>query len=276
MEGSSALPKTTHALNHRDRVRLIRSTRKVEALLGETPLFIDPSSPRNSASPVPNARRPAFIYVAKPRSSSLGVYIPDSPHASTSRAPARPLLAVRVPLRADVDSPLESATSLSFPTYPAAPADEERRQRTRKMARIMRTLGENVPTELVFPATPTRTRRTSTLSKRRSNRLVRASSSAARSAAQERLVEADEGDEPTVADSDSDSVSVYSTLSGGDWLQVPKPQTTSAPAGSSSIGRDRGTHRTEKGWSGEWVAAGGNNMQNMDDVARQLRDLRLR
>ncbi|KAJ7486723.1 hypothetical protein FB451DRAFT_1553956 [Mycena latifolia] len=289
MDGRSARPQTTHVLKHDQRVRLMRSTRKVGALLGETPLFIDPSSPQNTAFPDPRApaRQPAYIYAPNPRSSSL----PNGQlYASTSRAAARPLLAVRVAALDEVDSPLTSASSLSFPVFPASPADEQRRQRTRKMARIVRTLGENVPAELVFPPPPPRSilrhpsaagdrspaprpRRTSTLSKRRSSRRLRAGSSASSYAGAV-------AEEPA-EESDSESASVYSTLSGGDWLSVPRPPpappAASAPAPSAPpIGYDRGTHRTERGWSGEWVAAAGTQMQNMDDVARKLRDLRLR
>ncbi|KAJ7509480.1 hypothetical protein B0H11DRAFT_1959774 [Mycena galericulata] len=312
MAGPSTLPKTTHALKHDQRVRLMRSTRKVEALLGETPLLVDPSSPRNSTFPQPNPRRPVYIYPAKPRSSSLGVYNPsDSPHASTSRLPPRPVLAVAIPVYEDIESPLGSAVSLSFPTYPPSPADDQRRQRTRKMARIVRTLGENVPTELVFPAQAQRTRRSSVaarrrssskllrnpsyastrehetlveedaeraepaVARRRSSKLLRNASSRMSTRRHETLVEEDaEREGPAVAESDTDSVSMYSTLSGGDWLPVVAESVPSAA--EPPVGYDRGTHRKEKGWSGEWVATGAKGMQSMDDVARRLRDLRLR
>ncbi|KAJ7881739.1 hypothetical protein B0H14DRAFT_2202567, partial [Mycena olivaceomarginata] len=152
-------PVTTHFLKAHQRVRLMRSTRKMEHLLGETPLFIDTNSPVTPTFPQSRQRRSAHIYVAPARSSSLGVHIPpngDSSQASTSRVPARPLLAVRVPAPTNRDSGsfalASPASVLSFPTPPKSPADEQRRHRTRKMARIFRTLGETVPAELVFPA----------------------------------------------------------------------------------------------------------------------------
>ncbi|KAJ7131113.1 hypothetical protein C8R44DRAFT_731379 [Mycena epipterygia] len=265
MEPPTTLPRTTHMLKHDQRVRLLRSTRKVEALLGETPLFVD--SPRAAAFefPVPpnpingiranenNGRPAAFIYAATPRSSSLGVYHPDSPgHASSSRAnshpPAhpRPLLAVRVPPTADADPP-PSASSLSFSlafdrprtssdsslASSLAPADEARRRRTRKMARVVRTLGENIPTELVFPvpSTPVRARTSSGGIGRQRSKLSRNPSSAAPRG----RVHSDARDLDAADDSDS-SASAYSALSGGEWVRVEKPpvQSFSAPYSSSA------------------------------------------
>ncbi|KAF7355936.1 hypothetical protein MVEN_00922800 [Mycena venus] len=232
MDGPSTLPVTTHFLKPHQRVRLMRSTRKVEHLLGETPLFVDTSSPITPTFPGPQSRRTAaYIYVAPVRSSSLNAYAPPDPsYTSTSRVPARPLLAVSVPAPVDMDPPIASPASISFPTQPKSPADEERRQRTRKMARIARTLGENVPAELVFPATLSpKPRRTSTLTKRRSSRLVRASSAASRAGRRDSLTKGElekQGADAAALESiesDSESASVYSTLSGGDWERVPYP-----------------------------------------------------
>ncbi|KAJ7908785.1 hypothetical protein B0H13DRAFT_2273176 [Mycena leptocephala] len=304
MDGPSALPVTSHFLKPEQRVRLLRSTRKMEHLLGETPLFIDTSSPRTATFPVHESRPRAYIY-APPRSSSLGIYTPDaeSPHASTSHISARPLL--------------------------ASPADELRNRRTRKMARIVRTLGENVPAELIFPATHSDPpRRPSTLSKRRSTRLMRASSAATRTGRRDSLVESEwrretapavdwnrerarEREAPPMPEeepdsSDRDSVSVYSALSGEPPLapapEPPKfgartapvvfeplgptssrshaslafqPRAAGPSAASTDIGYDRGTHRREQGWSGEWVTMG-EGLQNMNEVASRLRDLRLK
>ncbi|KAJ6511806.1 hypothetical protein DFH09DRAFT_1374376 [Mycena vulgaris] len=373
MAATTALPKTTHVLHHDQRARLMRSTRKVEALLGETPLLVDPSTPQNSSFPNSNpdfaSRRPPFIYAATPRSSSLGVYTPHAhAHTSTSTSRAhphphphvRPLLSVRLPPDSE---PPASATSLAFPPDAAAcppspgPADDPRWQRTRKMARVVRTLGARVPHELVFPAGAAPHPRPHTLTKRRARAPSSASRAGAGTAAQDGRGEA------TAEDSGSETASVYSTLSGGDWVSVgapgppgllssvpipiptpassssaprwgyergmdattgthdrgrlpssnsssppiraaPTPSSFSAPAASTStsqppksilrpsatpasapaptppepevVGYDRGTHRTERGWSGEWVAtgAGVGQMQSMNDVARQLRELR--
>ncbi|KAJ7131119.1 hypothetical protein C8R44DRAFT_871650 [Mycena epipterygia] len=118
MEAPTALPRTTHMLKYDQRVRLMRSSRKVEALLDETLLFVDSPHAAAFAFPVPpnpingikanenNTCPVAFIYAATPRSSSLGVHMPP-PHGSTSHAHTHPLLAVCVPPSA--------SSSLSFP-----------------------------------------------------------------------------------------------------------------------------------------------------------------
>ncbi|KAJ7207336.1 hypothetical protein B0H12DRAFT_1274356 [Mycena haematopus] len=405
MNGPNPLPVTTHLLRPDQRVRLMRSTRKMEHLLGETPLFVDTGSPITSTFPGPQSRRSAYIYVAPTRSSSLGVHPPpddeEAPHASTSHVPARPLLAVRVRTPSDtVDPPIASPVVPPF-AHPQSPADKQRRQRTRKMARIFRTLGENVPAELVFPVVDsfsTRPRRTSTLSKRRSMRLIRTSSATRARARRDSLSLANDETETGAMsgeaalesiDSDSESASVYSTMSGGDWdtrvatqplampatptsdprvyapsdvrtpapsgprarpsrapapaaskpraytstlprgpastlprrpassqyspsqpgapsppeIRTPGPSAplaspaaeppappspkvfgsifdthppVSFPPGAGTLGYDRGTHRKEKGWSGEWVSMGSSDVQNMNEVASRLRGLRLR
>ncbi|KAJ7097112.1 hypothetical protein B0H15DRAFT_961300 [Mycena belliarum] len=368
-----------HRLKDTQRMRLVRSTRKMGALLGETPLFVD-AAPRGTPFPGPTgaqSRRPAYIYTPTTRTSSLPGQ--GSPHASspTARpAPARPLLAVRVTsLACDPASPLD-ALDFSPAAESVSPADAARRARTRKMARVARTLGESVPTELVFPrvrrtsglrygasspdspyssysASPTRARRLSNSTpyastppgptKRRANRLTRAPSAAppprtpTSPAALAYTVSDDEAE-------DAETPSEYSTLSGGDWLAVPRhapssavprptplstpprpssarpstapsqlslskppprpssahppspslshapwhappspswstpPSPSKATAPPVSVGYDgAGTHRTEKGWSGEWVGGDkAERMQSMDEVARRLRDLRLR
>ncbi|KAJ7166966.1 hypothetical protein C8R46DRAFT_861954, partial [Mycena filopes] len=148
-------PRTTHFLKPDQRTRLMRSTRKVEHLLGETPLFVEPSTPRSSVFPAPAPRQAAYIYVATPRSSSLGVYAPPGSQASSSSSSShastsRPVLAVSAPDPRYPSEPPLSPGALSFPTQLPSPADEQRREQRRKMARVVRTLGENVPAALVF------------------------------------------------------------------------------------------------------------------------------
>ncbi|KAJ7625895.1 hypothetical protein FB45DRAFT_922570 [Roridomyces roridus] len=330
MEDSYNRPTTTHSLKHNQRVRLMRSTRKVEALLGETPLFVDANSPRNSLVQASDAHaRAVYIIPASPRSSSLGVYSPTQPSTSPAARAPRPVLAVRVPssLGTDFDSPPDSAASqVSFASLiPMVDQEEhDHRLRTRKMARIVRTLGAQVPAELVFPTTAPRQKR---ISKRRSRQHLLQGSSGGSSGRTHGTIHEDEPEREGEPQNDPererplsspDSESLYSTLSGGDWVPVSSPQTRARPqshrkrpskshsqqshshtrsaasAASDSpadspfseldelhpedrpLGYVNGTtHRSEKGWSGEWVSAG-SGMQNMDDVARRLRDLRLR
>ncbi|KAJ7099802.1 hypothetical protein C8R44DRAFT_747715 [Mycena epipterygia] len=62
------------------------------------------------------------------------------------------------------------------------------------------------------------------------------------------------------------------------------PPSSSSSSNSSSpnhetVGYDRGKHRTEEGWSREWVTGvdgSGMGVQSMNDVAKRLRGLRLR
>ncbi|KAJ7131117.1 hypothetical protein C8R44DRAFT_904149 [Mycena epipterygia] len=232
MEPPTALPRTTHMLKHDQRVRLLRSTRKVEALLGETPLFVD--SPRTAAFefPVPpnpingiraneNKGRPAaFIFAATPRSSSLGVYHPDSPgHASSSRtsshppAHPRPLLAVRSP----------AAAHAQDGTRRAHPGGE-------------RPHGTRVPCAVYPYAWAVRARTSSGGVKRQRSKLSRALSSRDPSA-RERTSSAARAQSDREAAEDSDSsASAYSALSGGEWVRVEKPpvQSFSAPYSSSA------------------------------------------
>ncbi|KAJ6494262.1 hypothetical protein C8R45DRAFT_175054 [Mycena sanguinolenta] len=380
MNGPSPPPVTTHFLRPDQRVRLMRSTRKMEHLLGETPLFIDTSSPITPTFPGPHPRRrSAYIYVAPARSSSLGVYPPpdedeEETYASTSQVPARPLLAVRVRTPNEtVDPPAALSPLVPVFTPPKSPADKLHRLRTRKMARIVRTLGENVPTELVFPEDSySKPRHTS------STRFIRPG----RRGSPPLTNDESESGELESLDSDAESTSVYSTTSGGDTFVAaqplampanppsnrrayapsdarapvpsapraypapsrapapseprPRAHPSSSPRGpapsqyspsqagspsplvnnkpspfaprtdalaqpavppspvafgsvfdsappasfkpprSEALGYDRGTHRTEKGWSGEWVATDSSGVQSMDEVANRLRGLRLR
>ncbi|KAF7314133.1 hypothetical protein HMN09_00572400 [Mycena chlorophos] len=196
------VPKTTHALKHSQRTRLMRSTRKMEALLGETPFFVD-ASPRSSLlsqssqtqaqtppqQHPPRKARAVYIYTPSPRRSSLEHLTEEG---EDGLPPPRPILAVRMPPAAPssaykrdsqtsqndrddaewVDerpsSIVSTSTTSSFnalflPTHESKrsstsstsssviSAGAARRAKARKMAKVMRTLGERVPTELVFP-----------------------------------------------------------------------------------------------------------------------------
>ncbi|KAJ7215534.1 hypothetical protein GGX14DRAFT_696491 [Mycena pura] len=296
-----SMPRTTHALQHNQRTRLVRSTRKVGAILGETPLFVDrdPTSPRISmlcAAKTESSRRSAYIYAPK-RIASVPEDCPDDRNRDRygdrdlSAEPAhqhpRPVLAVRVTGPSsgpstydDLDSPPASAsTTLTFSLVPPAPKSAPSPASTaaaaRKMARVVRTLGKGVPPDLVFPPPPSpspsrRVSRTRPVLRRR------------RTASADALESASESDS-------ANANSAFSQPAGGVRLQppphspLPASPDASADAGAPldpppPIGLDRGTHRTEKGWSGEWVTTGARpgDMQNMDDVAKRLRAMRLR
>jgi hypothetical protein len=142
------------------------------------------------------------------------------------------------------------------------------------MAKLVRTLGENVPPELVFPAaTPPRTRRRastlsvpeSVLERRRGGDFTTSTP------AVEDVPFSYPSTVPYVPEgrSSSDSfvsasthISTVSDGSSHDGLMAPHPR----------VGAHNNTHRKEQGWSGEW----GGDVANMDDVVRNLRSLKLR
>ncbi|KAJ7032561.1 hypothetical protein C8F04DRAFT_1107224 [Mycena alexandri] len=143
----STSPSTTSlAPSRAERVRLMRSARKVQSILGEIPILTDlaaESSSSNGATtnlstcafgePPSTARPILFIQL-----SSTGTSNPNPHHSPAS------------------------------PTTPLLANAQEDAARRRKMAKLSRTLGENIPPELVFssgaPAIFRRPRRASSLS----------------------------------------------------------------------------------------------------------------
>ncbi|KAF8179605.1 hypothetical protein K438DRAFT_1768964 [Mycena galopus ATCC 62051] len=295
------MPPTTPALSEAQRRRLVRSTRKLGALLGETPLVADinattgtaPKSfrlghSRSVSAVVPDSNR---VYTAPSnsisRTSSLrlakraGVFKTKS-HTDPGIAPPlplqRPTLFLSLPTPGASSSPestpLLSPLSPTFGLSPNSPttstptADTTRR---RRMAKLVHTLGENIPPELVYAESrPLAHPRSSTLS-------------VPESALESRLGVDLTHDESTVHElelfpstaepyaprnrcsSDSDAsesmhTSTVSSFSSRDpMLPEARPRTMSS------------THRREKGWSGEW---GGD--VSMEDVVRTLRALKLK
>ncbi|KAJ7110961.1 hypothetical protein C8R44DRAFT_742735 [Mycena epipterygia] len=134
-------------LAHSQRARLMRSVRKVEALLGETPLFATTNDP----SSIPTSH-----YTASSANPSV-----RGPGAA--RESNRPVLFVRMPTGTSIasgahPSPLSPTSGISLnsssPATPSAAvmAAEEETGRRRKVAKLSRTFGENVAPELVFSA----------------------------------------------------------------------------------------------------------------------------
>ncbi|KAJ6574209.1 hypothetical protein B0H19DRAFT_1341231 [Mycena capillaripes] len=185
MTPDAAVPPTTHTVPRHQRIRLMRSTRKLTALLGTTPLLLDPRSesepPRTADSesplePIDSQASPATI-------ASIISYASENPDAAEERPAAlvpamtpasgrRPTLLLRIntvpprssrrrsnsqgwgrPASLAIDRPLPSPVFSSDSAGPSA-ADAVLAARRKKMARVARTLGENVPPELVFPRAP--------------------------------------------------------------------------------------------------------------------------
>ncbi|KAJ7467685.1 hypothetical protein FB451DRAFT_1483107 [Mycena latifolia] len=282
MATTTAMPPTTHALPHAERLRLMRSTRKLGALLGETPLLADirltafsPTHARSSSTMSTDSKRLGRLYKdthTVPRSSSLSiaaappVSVPQATASHGQAVPvARPVLFLRLPARAGPASraehtPLPSPLSplfgraLNSPVTPTAAGDASRR---RKMAKLVRTLGENVPPELVFGAKGAR----------------RLSLPAASPAL---IYDACTADDSTASYAADEPFSFPSMVP-----YVPEGRMSSDTCASSDTRASCDTqgsrehllpHRREDGWSGEW----GGRVANMEEVVRGLRELKLK
>ncbi|KAJ7676628.1 hypothetical protein DFH06DRAFT_1317249 [Mycena polygramma] len=285
---TTMMPPTTHTLPPAQRLRLLRSTRKLGAVLGETPLLLE----SQSHSPTPPISHPFVlgrsastrsasstnrrVYMASeplPRSSSLSLKLgePSQPHTHT-RSHAhmhadRPTLVLRLPV-ADEDptgitSPLSPTFGLALNPPSTPTADATRR---RRMAKLTRTLGENVPPELVFAsASASRTqqhrRRASTLSsgvpesRRRGMDLASATT----------MVE----EQPFSYPSTVPVPAAYPSRTSSDTFASADTHRSDAPL----LPPPR-LHRAERaeGWSGEWGGA----VADMEDVVRNLRTLRMK
>ncbi|KAH7919523.1 hypothetical protein BV22DRAFT_1075099 [Leucogyrophana mollusca] len=206
-------PPTTHTLDTAQRSRLMRSTRKLGAVLGTTPYLLEDDTPLaytllpigpvadakklrrqgsifahaqsqsvtsfSSASSSAYSHSPSASLVSLPSSfghSTESLTVPPGLHAASRKTKNqnRPLYLRlnTVPVSpSDLRFASSSPTTLSpheptniavFPPTPRTPsftqpsAAEVRRKR---MAKLARHLGENVPTELVFPtpASPVKT-----------------------------------------------------------------------------------------------------------------------
>ncbi|KAJ7668063.1 hypothetical protein B0H17DRAFT_1088307 [Mycena rosella] len=150
----------TIALPQTDRAHLIRSTRKLGAFLGETPLVDDSRShsPTSSVSSVSStestaSKRSGRIFApALKRSSSI-----VDPHSNPN-----PKFNMNININARHERPtlylhLAAPTSTASPISPTSPTFSPREPsfgpastRRRKMAKLARTLGRDVPPALVF------------------------------------------------------------------------------------------------------------------------------
>ncbi|KAF9816866.1 hypothetical protein IEO21_03840 [Rhodonia placenta] len=185
-------PPTTNILDAQQRHRLIRSARKLGAVLGSTPQLREPapepipialplgpttsskSARRHARLFSPDPSRPgtpsSSLYTSSTNSSCASLAAPFPPTAQKAKSPRTPRACKELPrplvLRLHAvpmppsDPRLPAAPVTPMPTTPATPlspsAPEARR---RRMAKLTRTLGENVPLDLVFPSRQERERR---------------------------------------------------------------------------------------------------------------------
>ncbi|KAJ7169331.1 hypothetical protein C8R43DRAFT_1121208 [Mycena crocata] len=302
---TTTMPATTHALPHAQRIRLMRSTRKLGSLLGETPLLVEsapsatdpftPSHSRSASVRSTDSKRSGRIL---PRSSSLALSAAppaaisqatehSNGHAPSSLAPpvSRPMLFLRLAPgagggvsgesspaeRSPLPSPLSPTFALNSPGTP--PVDASRR---RKMAKLVRTLGENVPPELVFPDKARR--RASTLSVPESAHEQRRRMAHLAQSEDAYMIDVVEDEGPFSYPSTIPVVreaparaSCDTVLSNTDSVgsrELLMPHDRLVPTGGNGMRR----REDREGWSGEW----GGNVANMDDVVRSLRGLKMK
>ncbi|KAJ7129491.1 hypothetical protein C8R44DRAFT_872753 [Mycena epipterygia] len=175
-------PPTKNVLTPDERVRLVRSNKKIQALLGETPHFVE--NPIPAFDIILQHRRTAVsddqrIYEASrmraTRSPPCIVQQPTltlrhkSKHSMSTPPVSRPFLLLRVESRQPTPSrhehgqtrsmpqPLDTALNLGPPfsysvaqsrPLPSPPANES--VAWKKMDKVTRTLGQAIPPELVL------------------------------------------------------------------------------------------------------------------------------
>ncbi|KAH9047272.1 hypothetical protein EDB84DRAFT_1264100 [Lactarius hengduanensis] len=176
-------PPTTNKLDSVQRTRVMRSSRKLGAVLGATPFLIESNGcsitatlhtassqlendhvRASSPMQIKRHRRQCSIVEEPPIHSELSPFSLQDPvllaKCQRSADAPRPLFLYLnstplsppdsdVPLEPIPLTPLSAKTEVpQTPTTPIEPSHTEARRR--KMARVVRKLGENVPAELVF------------------------------------------------------------------------------------------------------------------------------
>ncbi|KAJ7348139.1 hypothetical protein DFH08DRAFT_1080249 [Mycena albidolilacea] len=165
---SDAVPPTTHDIPHTNRLRMMRSMRKITAVLGETPVVETTSPAPQLLAPSNSNSSPKRGFFFRASSSLSSLALPFQKSESSSHTPEpRPSLVLRLPdtytfeLLPSLLLPSLSPTLIS----PSSPPEAEPGRRRLCLAEVSRTLGETVPPELIFTAEPDvkRRRRASTL-----------------------------------------------------------------------------------------------------------------
>jgi hypothetical protein len=280
---SHQIPPTTNALSHSQRLRLMRSTRKLGDVLGTTPVI------NGSSSAAHSLHHSSSLRLSQKRSKALPRPLVLSLHAlpASLRLPTGPT------------SPLSPTSVINMPSSNACPddyeVDQELQARRKRMAKLTRTLGENIPPELVFN------------SRSRPSRPRSCSVDAAALAASFTITVVSPTEptfqqmQPPVVPSRSSSLQVPSTPRtlagklrsrhghasslGMDGLHLQQVETSepirksfesttsisSTSSSTSSVRSDKEmkkTYRKQAGWSGEW------NRQDMQEIMTRLRGLK--
>ncbi|KAJ7816548.1 hypothetical protein B0H14DRAFT_3148626 [Mycena olivaceomarginata] len=152
----SSLPQTHNALSQAERSRLVRSTRKLQALLGATPQVIEAAVHKGVNRHVQvYIQMQSDVVVSSAPSSSFSDRRHRSPQSATPRLflsldpPAAhqhtlSLLSPSSPL-----SPTTNTTPNTPPTLSRSLSAKDTRQR--RLAKLTRTLGENIAPEMINP-----------------------------------------------------------------------------------------------------------------------------
>ncbi|KAF6748218.1 hypothetical protein DFP72DRAFT_820578 [Ephemerocybe angulata] len=289
-----------------ERQRLVKSSRKLEAMLGTTPLvlsidlgpsFLDiehtpksSSIPRAPITPRTRAHRrrgqvfpgggstsscsdiPDAVLPIKPKSrnrsrseattkkAAKSAAAPPLPTKSAKQALAQPILFRLRSVPSSLPSPTRPHTKSTSEDLRAPLSPLFNPDRASKLAKLTRTLGENVPPELVF----------------RSPQPVPARKSDMTRAAPARPV-----DRPAFAS----LVGHHRAAASASATELPLPLGVVAPRTAASLDMPRPTpvdyvygharkgtedwgKRKEREWSGEW------NVKDMGDVKQKLRELK--
>ncbi|KAJ7218585.1 hypothetical protein GGX14DRAFT_695724 [Mycena pura] len=177
----STVPPTTHSLPKPQRLRLMRTTRKLSALLGTPPQLMDPPvSPARDTTYTAPTPPPTAVTCAHARNGHSDSKSTIRAHPApallpvpnpSQRAYARPRLLAHVspgpsgrrpPSQAWGRPPSVSPAGSMLPSFEfelddglegsaVDTAAASAAARRKKVARVTRTLGEGVPLELIFP-----------------------------------------------------------------------------------------------------------------------------
>jgi len=270
-------------LTSHERRRLVRTTRKLGAMLGTTPrLEVEDAEKKLSSS----APHPKLTMALK------------TTMATTPALVDRPVLTIHCVGRRDRADSTDSITSPLSPTHRhhhSEPGYLSAAHRRQNAAKLSRTLGENIPPELIFTSTP----RLSTSSKRDKARRRRSGSLSLES-----LIETATAapapvyriEKPIVfldICQEEDSIHSKSSTPVKDAFPPPSPVRSASFSGVRRERRGRAnsdvrqvrsqthmhldyveeelstpsTHRKGPLWSGEW------NRKDMESVLRDLRNL---
>ncbi|KAM6503084.1 hypothetical protein JOM56_000027 [Amanita muscaria] len=163
-------PPTINSLDASQRARLVKSARKLGNLLGATPHVLDPDlllpvPPRGKCNDLyrsSSAASSTSSFEDKPEYPETSVLIPTHPELSQNRRwrtrPKSAYLARPLVLRLrTIPTPLPPPIFMPSPLSPAeedaiSPIEPAQNAiRRKRMAKLTRTLGENIPPELIFP-----------------------------------------------------------------------------------------------------------------------------